>query len=127
MKVLDTTFLIDLANGVEETKLYLSQENLFTTQINLFEFVRGLYLRKMPQHKHLELQELFDLIRVLPLDDFGILKSAEISATLFRNGMPIDDGDCLTAGIALSKGITTIVTRNVDHFKRIKEVNVEQY
>ena len=127
MKLLDTTFLIDLVNGVKETEPFLQEQLLFTTQINMFEFIRGLYLRKISKNKYLEMMELFDLIRVFPLDDSGTVKSAEISATLYNKGIPIDDGDCLTAGIALSRGVTTIVTRNVDHFKRIKGVIVESY
>ncbi len=127
MKLLDTTFLIDLANGIKETKPYLQEQLLFTTSINMFEFVRGLYLKKIPKNKYLEIMELFELIRMLPLDDAGIIKSAEISAVLYNKGIPIDDGDCLIAGIALSRGITTIVTRNTDHFERIKGIKVEKY
>lgn len=127
MKLLDTTFLIDLVNGVKETERYLQEQLLFTTQINMFEFIRGLYLRKISKNKYWEIMELFDLIRVFPLDDAGIIKSAEISATLYHKGTPIDDGDCLTAGIALSRGVTTIVTRNTNHFKRIKGLVVESY
>ncbi len=127
MKLLDTTFLIDLVNGVKETEPYLNEQLLFTTQINMFEFIRGLYLRKISKRKYWEIIGLFDIIRVLPLDDSGIIRSAEISAALYSKGPPIDDGDCLTAGIALSKGITTIVTRNGNHFKKISQVSVEPY
>ncbi len=127
MKLLDTTFLIDLANGVPETRAYLTEQQLLTTQINMFEFIRGLFIRKISGMKYLQIMELFETIRVLQLDDNGMIRSAEISADLFKRGMPIDDGDCLTAGIALSRGINTVVTRNADHFKRIKGIKVEKY
>ncbi len=129
MKLLDTTFLVDLLRGRAEAKNYLLSfpEIFLTTQINIYEVMIGMFFRNISPVKLLQAEELFENIRVLPLDDGGILKSAEICARLMKRGEIIDDGDCLTAGIALSKGITTIVTRNVDHFKRIKEITVEPY
>lgn len=71
--------------------------------------------------------EMFESIRVLPLNDQGILKSAEISAHLIKNGMVVEDTDCLIAGIALSHNIKTIVTKNNKHFLRMKGIEVETY
>ncbi|MBT4539324.1 type II toxin-antitoxin system VapC family toxin [Candidatus Woesearchaeota archaeon] len=127
MKVLDSSFLIDLINGKKETKEILNLPNLFTTQINMYEIIRGFYLRKISSNKFLQIMELFESIRVLPLNDQGILKSAEISAKLIENGKIIDDADCLTAGIALSHNIKTIVTKNKKHFSRIKDIKVQTY
>ena len=64
---------------------------------------------------------------MLPLDDLGIVRAAEISGTLMRKGETIDDCDCLIAGIALSKGVKTIITRNKKHFNKIKGIKVETY
>ena len=47
MKVLDSSFLIDLINGKKETKNISDLPNLFTTQINMFEIIRGFFLRKI--------------------------------------------------------------------------------
>jgi len=130
MKVLDTTFLIDLIRGKPETKEYLmsvSPTIFFTTQINIYEVAVGMFMRKMSPSKFLQVQELFENIRVLSLDDKGIIKSAEICADLLKRGQVIEDGDCLTAGIALSKGVAAIVTRNTEHFRRIKGIKVETY
>ncbi len=44
-----------------------------------------------------------------------------------RQGAILEDCDCLTAGISLSKGVKTIVTRNEKHFKRMKGISVETY
>ncbi len=128
MKVLDTTFLIDVIGGINETKsLFQEKELLLTTQINMFEVIRGLYLRKAAPAKIMQVMELFEHIAVLPLDDAAVVKSAEISATLIRSGQMISDNDCFIAGIALSKGISTIVTRNEQHFKRIQGITVQTY
>lgn len=129
MKLLDTTFLVDLIRGKPETKAYLSsaREVFLTTQINLYEVMVGMFLQNVASSTFLQVQELFENIRVLPLDDSGIIKSAEICASLIKRGEIIDDADCLTAGIALSKGITTIVTKNRKHFQRIRGITVEAY
>lgn len=128
MKVLDSTFLIDLLRGKKETlKVMNGNEFLLTTQINLYEVLRGLLWKKISHEKFHEIIETLGDIRVLPLDDSAIIKSSEISAGLLRSGKVISDCDCMTAGISLSKGVSKIVTRNVDHFKRIKGIIVETY
>lgn len=128
MKVLDNTFLIDLLRGKEETiSIINSKEDLLTTQINMYEVIRGLFLKKISSSKLIAVFELFENIKVLPLDDNGVIKSAEISANLIKDGKMIADCDCLTAGILLSRRISTIITKNVKHFKRIKGIRVESY
>lgn len=128
MKVLDSTFLIDLLRGKETTlKVLSSKEPLLTTQINLYEVIRGLFFEDVPNQKFLDTISMFENIRVLPLDDNSLVKSAEISAELMKKGQHISDCDCLTAGIALSKGVNEIVTNNSKHFSRIKGVKVITY
>jgi len=39
----------------------------------------------------------------------------------------IEIPDTITAGIILSKGINTIITKNKDHFERIDGIGVEGY
>lgn len=128
MKVLDSTLLIDLLRGDKGAEELVKQNDfLLTTQINMFEVIRGLFYRNASAQKIAHAMEMFENIRVVPLDDNGIIKSADISSTLIRQGKTIEDSDCLIAGIALSKGITTIVTRNVKDFEKIKGLEVETY
>lgn len=128
MKVLDTTFLVDLLRGSKNTiKLIDKKEILLTTQINMYEIIRGLFLRKVSSSKFFEITELFENIKVLQLDDNSIIKAAEISSELTDQGQLVSDCDCLIAGIALSKGINEIVTKNTEHFKRIKGIKIVSY
>jgi predicted nucleic acid-binding protein len=128
VKVLDTTFLVDLLRGKKEAKRFLdTKELLFTTQINMFEVIRGFFLAGISAKKLAEVRTAFDNIRVLPLDDNATIRAAEISADLVKRGAGVAEGDCLTAGIALSNGIETIVTNDFEHFRRIKGIKVESY
>ena len=128
MILLDSTFLIDLIRGKKETlKIINSKESLLTTQINMYEVIKGLFLKNITSSKFVEIIEMFNNIKVLPLDDSAVIKSAEIYADLTKKGIEIHNFDCIIAGTALSKGINTIVTKNADHFKRIKELKIEAY
>ncbi len=128
MILLDSTFLIDVLRGRPETeKILNSSEKLLTTQINMYEIMTGIFLKKETASRFLQVKEFFEQISVLPLEDNGILKAAEINARLLQKGEIIEDCDCLTAGIALSNGITTIVTKNKKHFERIKELKIMNY
>lgn len=128
MKVVDSTFLIDLLRGRKEVlKVIDGKEPLLTTQINMYEVIRGLFLKDTPSSKLIQAIEMLENIKILPLDDNSIIKSAEISSDLIKKGSIISDCDCLTAGIALSKGVNRIITRNAKHFERIKGIKVENY
>ena len=128
MKVLDTTFLVDLIRGKKETLSVIeTKEDLLTTQVNMYELVIGLFLKNISSSKIMKVVDMFGEIKLLSLDDNSIIKSAEISSELTKKGEFVCDCDCMTAGIALSRGINKIVTRNTEHFKRIKGIKVETY
>ncbi len=128
MKLLDTTFLIDLLRGKKETSALIhGDEPLLTTQINMYEVIRGFFMNKTVPSKIPRVLELFENIRVLPLDDNSIIKSAEISSDLISFGQEVHDTDCLIAGIAVSNGISRIVTKNSKHFERIHGLTIEGY
>ena len=62
MKVLDTTFIVDLLRNKEGVDKVLKQEDiLVTTQINMFEIVRGL-LRKIIKEIEISREEFIKQI-----------------------------------------------------------------
>src|SRR3989338_1164687 len=128
MKVLDSTFLIDAIRGKKEAnKILDTEKDLITTQMNIYEVVRGLFLEGISASKFHDTIEVFESVRVLQFDEDAMIKSAEISAELIKEGKCLEDSDCIIAGIALSKGISIIITKNKDHFSRIKGIKVETY
>ena len=128
MKVLDTTFLIDLLDGDKSTIELIDNEGfLVTTQISIYELLRGLFYENAPMDQVRRTIDILGELRVLPFDDNSLIRSAEVSAKLIKEGKRIPDCDCMIAGTALANGIKTIVTRNKDHFSRIKGITVETY
>lgn len=128
MKIVDTTFLIDIIRGNQQViRILRKEESLLTTQINMFEVIRGIFLKNLSEKKYGEIMDLFETIHMLRLDEASLIKAAHISSSLTKKGIIISDNDCLIAGIALSHGITKIITNNKKHFERIKELQVETY
>jgi len=128
MKVLDTTLLIDLLKGKKEAYKVVEEDSvLFTTQINMYEVIRGLFLENASLQKVKEVISILGDLRVLQLNDDSVVKSSQISSDLIKKGKRIPDCDCMIVGISLANGINTIVTQNKKHFERIKEIKVESY
>lgn len=132
MKGVDTTFIIDVLRNNSSAvlkSLELDKEPLvFTTEANVYELVVGISQQKTNKEKALhDMETIINKMTVLPLDHKAAIKAGQISARLCENGKMIDDIDCLTAGILLTNGCSTIVTRNIKHFSRISELKAEAY
>ena len=132
MKGVDTTFLIDLLRndkGAVLKSLELEREPMvFTTEANVYEVVSG--VQQMKANRDVSMgnaQTLFRRLTVLPLDRKAAIKAGEIAGELSMAGKMIDDIDCLAAGILMTNGCDTVVTRNARHFGRIKGLKVEIY
>ncbi len=137
MILVDSTFLIDSLRKKPNVKVFLQNnptEILFTTEINVFELYLGLYSSKILQkdailfdNRKKRLEELIVKFQILSLGRGEVIEAARILGGLYRTGKPIDFRDGLIAGIAISNGINHILTRNIDHFKRIEKIEVISY
>ena len=134
MIFLDTTILIDFLNGVTEAVdkvISLGGTPVFTSRLNIFEVLVGLFSikrsEKFIQDHFMKFAALSNRIQILELDSRSTLKAAEIAGVLNKRGTPIDSIDCIAAGIAISNGINTMLTRNKKHFENIDGIKVEAY
>ena len=121
MICLDSDCIIDVLKGVphavECVRRY--RENLFTTQINLFEVMQGALIRG--SSKEIQSTEIFfSDLDVLPLTDGR--EAAVIMAKLVKEGNEIGSNDCLIAAIMRKVGCTQIITKNGRHFSRISGI-----
>ena len=132
MKLVDTTFLIDLSrnNDAALKKLNKLEEEprVYFSEISRFEMVVGTYalggdtLRKID-----EVNTLLSDFESLPLNEAAATMAGKIAGELLIKGKSIESSDCMIAGIALANSISTIVTRNKTHFERIPGIIVETY
>ncbi len=132
MKGVDSTFLIDVLRNRKEAvfkSIELDRAPLvFTTEANVYEIISGIYQHKINREKALhDFDLLLSKLTVLPLDRKASIKAGQISGKLSQEGKMIDDIDCIVAGIFLTNGCSTIITRNIKHFERINEIKVESY
>lgn len=133
MILLDTTFLIDLLkqrkNAVDKAVELVNMDELATTSVNIYELLIGVYSKNGIDHgkKLAAIEDLTERLEILTLEKNSAIKSAKIGGELMLNGEIVGDTDNMIAGIALSNGIATIVTRDKEHFQRIKGIKVETY
>jgi len=133
LKAVDTTFLIDLLRGdtgaVETAEEIDEAGGAATTAINLFEVTYGIYRSRHLNHERRlsEVERLFSRMDIFPLDARAAIEAGKILGALSRGGRIIDVLDGMIGAIVLANGCDTIVTRDVDHFNRITNLNVETY
>ena len=97
-----------------------------TTSMNAFEVYLGAFRSKHAEKNLKQADELLGSIRVLELNAESSRKSSEILSDLLSRGLSVDMRDAIIAGISLTNGYT-LVTRNLEHFKRITGLSVEPW
>ena len=133
MILLDTSFLIDLLrqrkNAINKAVELVNRDKLATTYVNIYELLIGVYSKKDANYGEMlkTIENLTEKIDILALDKDSTIKSAKIGGELMLKGQIIGDTDNMIAGIMLANGINTIITRDKEHFERIKGIKVESY
>ncbi len=72
------------------------------------------------------MEEFIEHVEILQLDEDIERKAGEIYADLRKKGELISDADILIAAIVLAND-SVLVTNNTDHFKRIKNLKIENW
>ena len=131
MKCLDTTFLIDFLKndvGAINKALEIKDEALATTTINIFEVLLGVHRKKHVAEGEVEkFKKLIGNFDIFYFDIESSFLASKITADLISQGKEINAMDCLVAGTMISKNCHNIVTRDKEHFQRIKGIKVEGY
>jgi tRNA(fMet)-specific endonuclease VapC len=133
--ILDTSACIDYLNGDKDLKkVILEQESLIhITSITVYEIGIGLERtkRKISEDRYKYLyKKWLEFINGMEIFSLGF-KEAEKASKIFdqleSTGVMIDDNDILIGGIMLANGVNKIITKNIEHFKRIKDIEVINY
>lgn len=129
--ILDTTFLIDLlrnkAEAVEKLKT-IQRKNIpiSITTPSIVEIYTGLQHTKKTENEKKKILEVLESQIIHNLDKESAEKAGEINGNLIKKGETINIVDSMIAGIAY-KNNEPILTRNIKHFSKIKEIKVEAY
>lgn len=100
-------------------------EDLFISEITLAELKFGVENSRNPEKNKSTLADFLTGVTVLPIFHSLDLYAKE-KARLRKAGMPVDDFDLLIGVTAVNHGLT-MVTNNTDHFKRIIEIELEDW
>lgn len=128
--LLDTDTLSLLRRGHSQVSqraaAYIVQHGRLTfTSLTWYEVVRG--YRAIGAHRQLQVFEQFcRYCQILALDNKALDTAATIYADLRQRGELIGEVDIFIAGIAMANGMG-VVTRNTDHFRRVKGLFVEDW
>lgn len=127
--ILDTNTCIYWLKGMEEIRRKIEQvgtDNLRMTVITLAELRYGAYNSQKVEENLKNIDNFLRKVRVLFLNEDAANKFGKIKVDLRRAGQIIDDFDILIAAITLSND-DTLVTNNIEHFKRIEGLKCENW
>ena len=129
---LDSTVIIDFLNGrkeaVEVINRYKEKDSLFTTEINVFEVLLGVYLKKIIDEIELtKSKDFFNTLDILPFDEGCGEEASVIYSSLSKSAKIIEQADIFISAIMKRNGFSHIITRNKEHFSRIEGIEVISY
>ncbi len=122
--ILDSDIIIDFLKNdkkVKEKILKIKEtEKLKTTTINTFEILKGFFALNKKEN---EIEQFINSLTVLNFDFNSSQKAAEIFDNLRKKGEITDALDLFIASITITNN-EKLLTRNIQHFKRIPELEI---
>ena len=131
MVCFDTDFLVALLRGDEEaeeksTTLEIRGIKKTTTPINAFELFIGAYLSSKREDNINLVKDLLQTIELLEFNMPSCERAGEYEATLRRRGEEIGIRDVMIAAISHIHD-ETLLTRNMQHYSRIKGLKIDKW
>ena len=131
MKFFDTSFLIDIIRkhiSAEAILDNLDKEGPHATStIVVHEFLVGAYGARDSAKELVIRRNLLQRLIIIPFDLPAAEESARIEDDLRKKGNIIGGADMLIAVTMITNNITTIITRNAEHFDRISGITTISY
>lgn len=123
--VVDSDILIDLLRekdeAVKKIKELEKNEELATTDINVFELYYGAYKSNKKDKNLSSTRGLLKNLTLLHTTEEAMETGSRIYSDMKAKGKSIDIRDVLIAAITLQNG-ASLLTRNREHFERIEEL-----
>lgn len=130
LSMLDTDVLSEFLRGnpkvIEKVEEHVKEYGFVNLSIiTYYEILNGL-LYKDARKQLTRFEKFVELNKVIPLTLRMAKTAALIHAELRKKGTEIGHTDTLIAGIALTSELQ-LVTNNIDHFKRIKGLEIDNW
>ena len=128
MYCLDTDAVVDFLRGNKNVSEKVEQNNghLFVAEISILELYYGAYISANVRESIEHLKGFLKNIQVLKIDNKVIDLFGKTKAELKKKGEMLDNFDLVIACIALAYN-KILVTNNVKHFERIKDLKIENW
>ncbi|EQD30897.1 protein containing PilT protein [mine drainage metagenome] len=120
MAVFDTNIIIDYLRGKERAAMIINEygmDGIAITAVTGYELIKG-YVGVTEETK---LNELFNRIKIYPLDSVAMKLAGKLYRELKGTGKPKKEADLLIAGIAIANG-ETLVTDDRKDFSELAGV-----
>jgi tRNA(fMet)-specific endonuclease VapC len=130
--LLDTNILSELVRKIPRASLIdelrrTSPEMLSTSCICVMELRHGAVRTQSPRGLWRRIEsQILTRVTVLEIRVEDAILAGDLLAHLWSAGKPIETEDVLIGASALSRGLT-VVTHNVNHFRRIPGLKVEDW
>lgn len=126
MPTLDTSVIVEFLRGrdsrVDAVENAVQHgRTLYLAPHSLFELYRGAYSAGSPKGELARVEEAIGWLVLLPFDEEAARKAAWITQELKARGTPIPERDIFIGASTLAWGDSAVVTRDTDHFARMKE------
>ncbi len=129
MFVLDTNTLVYFFRGEGEVArrlLSMAPAEIAVPTVVAYELETGIAKSKDAEKRRGQLDQLYQVVAVLPFGMVEARAAAVLRARLERDGTPLGPMDTLIAGTALAhRGV--LVTRNVREFGRVPGLSVQNW
>ena len=101
-------------------------DSLCISDVVLYELMFGAEKSARPMQNRTDVERFAARLSVLPFDSAAAAHTADIRATLERQGTPIGSYDVMIAGSARSRGLI-VVTGNLREFNRVDGLRSEDW
>lgn len=126
MYLLDTNTVIYFfkeQGRVVERLLVTPPAEVTVPAITVFELEVGIAKSTQPNKRRQQLEQLLEVVTVLPFDRAAASAAARVRVALEKAGRPIGPFDTLIAGTALAHR-AILVTRNTREFGRVPDLSI---
>ena len=126
--LIDTNICVYYIKGqfdLHEKFAEIGADNLYISEITIAELKYGIENSTKKRDNKKTIERFISSIQIVPI--IGSLDIyAKEKAKLKKKGQPIDDFDLLIGSGAIANEMV-LVTRNVKHFNKISDINIENW